>query len=113
MPVAETEDALERLRRLGAVDDERFARRTAAALAARGLGDAAIMSRLVREGVDRTLAGDAVDALEPEAERAAALTVRKDPGARTARWLSARGFSVDSIAHALPSVAQTDAAELG
>jgi regulatory protein len=103
-------EALATLRRLGAVDDDRFASAGAASLAERGYGDAAILFRLEREGVELELAARAVDALEPEQERARRLVERRGATARTARWLAARGFTRDSVEAA---IADDAAAELG
>jgi SOS response regulatory protein OraA/RecX len=110
---AEADDALETLRRLGAVDDERVAHGVAEALADRGYGDDAILLRLEREGIERALALTAVSELRPEAERAALLAGRRGPGPGTARWLRSRGFAADSVDHAVATVAESDAAELG
>ena len=49
---AEREAALETLARTGLLDDRRFAEARAAALAARGAGDALVRHELVRAGVD-------------------------------------------------------------
>jgi regulatory protein len=110
--VAEDEavDAVETLRRLGAVDDERFADAGATSLAERGYGDAAIAFRLDREGVSRELAERAVSALEPETERARQLVARRGATAKTARWLASRGFGPDSVEAA---IAEGEGAELG
>ena len=102
--------AVETLRRIGAVDDDRFASAGAASLAERGYGDAAILFRLEREGVERELAVSAVEALEPEPERARRLVERRGATTRTARWLTARGFAGDSVEAA---IAEGAAAELG
>ena len=101
--VAEDEavEAVETLRRLGAVDDERLAVAGAASLAERGYGDAAIAFRLEREGVSRELAERAVSALEPETERARQLVARRGATAKTARWLASRGFAQDSVEAAI------------
>jgi SOS response regulatory protein OraA/RecX len=110
--VAENEavEALETLKRLGAVDDERFAEAGAASLAERGYGDAAIEFRLEREGLSRELAERAVSALEPETERARQLIDRRGASAKTARWLASRGFAPDSVEAA---IAEGQGAELG
>ena len=110
--VAEDEavEAVETLRRLGAVDDERFAEAGASSLADRGYGDAAIAYRLEREGVSRELLERAVSALEAETERARRLTARRGATAKTARWLASRGFSPDSVEAA---IAEGEGAELG
>jgi SOS response regulatory protein OraA/RecX len=55
----EREEAVATLRRQGALDDDRFARSRAAALAERGFGDRAIAFRLEQEGIAPELA-DAV-----------------------------------------------------
>jgi SOS response regulatory protein OraA/RecX len=110
--VAEEEavEAVETLRRLGAVDDERFAEAGAASLAERGYGNAAIAFRLEREGVSRELAEGVVSALEPETERARQLMARRGATAKTARWLTSRGFAPDSVQAA---IAEREGAELG
>jgi SOS response regulatory protein OraA/RecX len=109
----EADEALETLRRVGALDDERFADRAADALAARGYGDGAILFRLEREGIGRDLAAAAVGKLRSESERAAQLAARRGPSPKTARWLARRGFGTDVIAAAVPAVAGEAAAELG
>jgi SOS response regulatory protein OraA/RecX len=106
----EAVEAVETLRRLGAVDDERFAEAGAASLVERGYGDAAIAFRLEREGVTRELAERAVSALEPENERAGRLVARRGATAKTARWLASRGFASDSVEAA---IAKGEGAELG
>jgi SOS response regulatory protein OraA/RecX len=110
--VAEDEavEAVETLRRLGAVDDERFAVTGAVSLAERGYGDAAIVFRLEREGVTRELVERAVAALEPESERAERLVAHRGATAKTARWLASHGFASDSVEAA---IAKGEGAELG
>ena len=93
----ERDEAVATLRRHGAVDDVRFAHARASAFAERGLGDAAIAFRLEREGIDADTSASALAVLEPECERARRLTERRGTGARTARWLAARGFAPESI----------------
>jgi SOS response regulatory protein OraA/RecX len=110
VPEDEAGEAVETLRRLGALDDERFAQAGAVSLAERGFGDAAIAFRLEREGVTRELAERAIAALEPEAERALRLAARRGATAKTARWLASRGFSSDSVEAA---IAKSEGAELG
>jgi len=90
-------DVLERLERAGYLDDERLARRRAAILAARGAGDALIRDDLERRGIPRELAEGAVDTLEPEAQRAARIVERRGRSAKTARYLTARGFGDDAL----------------
>jgi SOS response regulatory protein OraA/RecX len=110
---AERGEAVATLRRVGALDDERFARSHAGALAERGLGDAAIAFALARTGVDPALAEQSLAELEPEGARAKRLAARRQPTAKTARWLAGRGFSVESIESAVPGIAETGTAELG
>jgi regulatory protein len=109
----EREEAIAKLRDLGAIDDERFARCRAAGLSERGLGNAAIAFELEREGVEHALVGQVVAELEPETQRAARLAKKRGQTARTARWLAARGFGDESIEHALPGIAEIGPAELG
>jgi SOS response regulatory protein OraA/RecX len=104
------EETIAALRRQGALDDGRFAHARAAALAERGLGDAAIAFRLERDGIDREQSAPALAALEPERNRAVRLVERRGRGARTARWLAARGFAPESIEIA---IAPSEEPELG
>jgi len=110
---SEREEAVATLRRHGALDDERFAHARAAALADRGLGDAAIAFRLERDGIEPTSVEAALAALEPERDRAVRLTARRGATAKTARWLAARGFAAESVESALAGVADEDGLELG
>ena len=95
-PAARAE-ALETLARAGLVDDGRYARNRAEALAGRGYGDAAIAAELERNGIPPDLAAEALGGLEPEAERARAIVRRRGAGGRTLRYLSGRGFSEDAL----------------
>ena len=106
----EREETVATLRRHGALDDGRFAVARAAALAERGLGDAAIAFRLERDGVDQEQSAAALAALEPERDRAVRLAGRRGTGARAARWLAARGFAPESIETA---IAPSQGPELG
>lgn len=110
---ADAAAAIDVLRRLGALDDARFALRSAESLARRGYGDAAIAARLRREGVEHELAAEAIAALEPEHERAAALAERRSGGLRTARWLAGRGFAPEAVEAATRQIAGTDIPGLG
>jgi regulatory protein len=95
----ERADALDMLERVGYVDDARFATARAESLAGRGYGDEAIRHDLI-EGhrVDAAVAADAVDALEPELERARALVDRLGRSPKTARHLARKGFGDDALA---------------
>jgi SOS response regulatory protein OraA/RecX len=98
---AAREQALAVLTRAGVVDDRRVAENRAAALAARGYGDAAIRHDLSRRGLEPDAIAAAVARLEAEADRAAELVARRGPGPRTARYLASHGFGEDACASAL------------
>jgi regulatory protein len=98
----EREEALETLRRVGYVDDARFAERRARQLADRGWGNAGIAADLERQGVDAGAAAAAIALLEPEAERARAIVARRGRSPKTAAYLLRHGFEADAVA---PSVA--------
>ena len=93
--------ALETLERVGYVDDARFAAARAAALADRGLGDAAIRDDLEASGIDGPVVGDALASLTPEAERAATIAENEGRTVKTAARLARKGFSEESIEAAL------------
>jgi SOS response regulatory protein OraA/RecX len=95
-PAAQTE-SLATLGRAGLVDDERFSRNRAAALADRGFGDAGIRHDLSRQGVPPELVEAALVELEPEGERARRIVERRGPGPRTARYLAGKGFCEDAV----------------
>jgi SOS response regulatory protein OraA/RecX len=109
----ERDEAVAALRRYGALDEERFACARAAALAERGLGDAAIAFSLERDGIGRERSVSALAALEPERDRAVRLAANRGATARTARWLAGRGFAAESIDAAVASVADDEWLELG
>jgi len=90
-------EALAALERAGLVDDARVAAGRAQALAERGYGDAAIRAALEREGLAAELVTEALATLEPEAARAGRLLERRGAGARTLRWLAARGFEASTL----------------
>jgi regulatory protein len=94
---AERRETIERLERAGAVDDARFARARAAALASRGRGDEAIRHDLEARGVGPEAAAAAVDELEQETERARRVSQRLGGGLKAARALARRGFGEDAI----------------
>jgi regulatory protein len=101
VPRAAAAESLAALQRAGAVDDARVARVRAHALADRGYGDEAIRHRLLTEGLDEGLVGEAVAELPGEAERAAPLIERRGTGPRTARYLAGRGFGEEALEAAL------------
>jgi regulatory protein len=94
---AAVEESLAVLSRAGLVDDARFARTRAGSLAERGYGDAAIRYDLERRGVNSQLVQQALDSLEGEGERARRLVERRGLGARTARYLAAKGFGEGAV----------------
>lgn len=90
-------DALATLERTGLIDDRRFAESRAAVLAERGAGDALVRHDLARAGIDDDLVADAIASLEPESARALRIAERRGFTAKTARYLSGKGFSQESI----------------
>jgi regulatory protein len=104
----ERADALARLERVGYLDDERFARTRAEALAARGFGDAGIRFDLEAHGVAVELAASALEALTPEPDRAAALVERFGRTQKTAARLARKGFRAESLETALGDIARHD-----
>ena len=79
------------------MDDERFARSRAEQLAARGSGDALIRHDLEGRGIAAEHIEAALDALEPERERAARLAEQRGRSVKTARYLASRGFGADAL----------------
>ena len=90
-------EALDTLERVGYVDDDRFAKARAEALAARGYGDEWIRHDLGRHGVEGEAAEAALAGLAPERERAAAVIERLGPGPKTAAHLGRKGFGEDAL----------------
>jgi regulatory protein len=105
-------DALDTLERIGYVDDLRFARTRAEALAGRGYGDQWIRHELARHGVDADTAAAAVGLLAPEAARAASVVQRLGAGRRTAAHLARKGFAEDAVETALAGEWQGEPPEL-
>ena len=91
-------------KRLGYLDDERFALGRAQTLAARGFGDAAIACDLEEAGLEPGLVEQALGSLSPEPERARALVPSLGSDARAARILARKGFAPESVEIALPEV---------
>jgi SOS response regulatory protein OraA/RecX len=102
------EEALAWLRERGYVDDERFARRRAAVLARRGIGDAGIRDDLERRGIDSNAIGAALAAVEPEAVRAKRVADGFGNGRRAWGVLARKGFGEASIEAALARVVAHD-----
>jgi SOS response regulatory protein OraA/RecX len=95
------QESLEVLSRAGIVDDARFARLRAEALAGRGYGDAAIRHDLEQQGVAGEIVQASLEELEPERERARRIVERRGSGPRTARYLASKGFGEDILEAAL------------
>ena len=95
-PAARAE-MIERLTEAGAVDDARFARSRARALANRGAGDSLVRHDLETRGIAAVAVEAAIESLEPEHVRAARLCARRGAGPKTARYLARKGFSDDAI----------------
>jgi SOS response regulatory protein OraA/RecX len=90
-------EAVEAVQRAGLVDDHRFARGRAELLARRGSGDLLIADDLECQGVPPVIAAETIAALDPEAERAAALIAALGRTPQTARRLAARGFAEETL----------------
>jgi SOS response regulatory protein OraA/RecX len=90
-------ETIERLTAAGAVDDERFARSRAQALADRGAGNRLVRHDLETRGIEPSLIEAAIDELEPESVRAVRICARRGTGPKTARYLARKGFSEDVI----------------
>jgi SOS response regulatory protein OraA/RecX len=102
VPPSAAAEALETLTKAGIVEDGRFARTRAEALAGRGFGDEAIRHDLEAQGVAGEVIQEALEALTPEEGRARAIVERLGPGARTARYLAGKGFGEAALEAAAP-----------
>lgn len=94
---AATRAALGQLHEHGLLDDARYARGRAAALAARGAGNALIRHDLERSGVALEEVEEVLASLEPERVRAEAIVRRRGGGPRTARYLRSKGFDDELV----------------
>lgn len=94
---AQRAEALATLKRAGVVDDERYARNRALALAGRGAGDAAIRYDLEQHGVAGELVEEALAGLEPEQQRADRIVSARGRSPATARFLARKGFGEDLV----------------
>jgi regulatory protein len=93
----ERPEALDRLERLGYVDDGRFAASRAAALANRGQGDAAIRFDLRGRGIAEEAIESALAELAPEVERAVELAEQLGRTPKVAARLRRKGFDADAL----------------
>lgn len=108
---ADIDEAIERLRTAGHLDEAGLARRRSASRAEAGYGPARIRADLARRGIPRALQEAALRELEvdwvgravAELERRFGPARSSDPGerARRARFLAARGFDAATIGRAL------------
>jgi regulatory protein len=94
-------DALDTHERVGYVDDGRFAGARAEALAHRGYGDEWIRHDLGEHGVAAEAIAEAIEALVPEADRAAAVVERLGRTPKTGAHLARKGFGEDALEAAL------------
>ncbi|HEY4977222.1 MAG TPA: RecX family transcriptional regulator [Gaiellaceae bacterium] len=95
-PIAR-EEAIEVLEQARYLNDQSYALERAASLAERGYGDVAVHYTLEQERVDSELIELAVAALEPELERAWAMTTKIPDRKRLLGRLARRGFSAETI----------------
>ena len=95
-PAAQAE-SLATLGRAGLVDDERFCRNRATALAERSFGDAGIRHDLGCQGIPAELVEAAMGELEPETVRARRIVERRGSGPQTARYLAGKGFGEEAV----------------
>ena len=93
-PMARAE-TVTRLAEARVVDDARLARQRASTLAERGAGDELIRYDLATRGIAPAAVEEALQALDPERERAERIVSRRGPGPRTARYLARKGFPED------------------
>jgi len=93
----ERPEALDRLERLGYVDDARFAATRAAALADRGQGDAAIRFDLRGRGIAEEAIETALAGLASEVERAVQLAEQLGRTPKAAARLRRKGFGADAL----------------
>jgi SOS response regulatory protein OraA/RecX len=100
VPGRAAEESIGMLTGAGLVDDARLASNRAERMAERGYGDAAIRHDLERRGLSADIAEEALRALEPEEDRARRIVAERGAGARTARYLAARGFAAEALEQA-------------
>jgi regulatory protein len=104
-------DALDTLERVGYVDDARYAAARAESLASRGYGDEAVRAFLGTDGLAAEVVEEAIGALEPEADRAAALAARLGATRRVAAQLARKGFAEEALERAFPGAFADGVAE--
>src|SRR5919201_186444 len=94
---AQRRETLERLRRAGFVDDERFSLGRARALAERGNGNAAIRADLEERGIEPEAIKRALEGLEPEEGRAERILGARGRSRATLRYLARKGFGEELV----------------
>ena len=102
---AAREEALGSLEAAGLLDDARVAESRAGELARRGYGDTAIRADLRRRRIDSEKVTAAIEALEPEVERARRAVEGKERTPAMLRRLASRGFSRDTLEDLAASLA--------
>jgi regulatory protein len=105
VPEAARGEALAALEASGVVDDSRVAEIRAEELARRGYGDFAIRSDLRRRRIPDDMVTAAIEALEPESERAGRVVAAHGAAPAVLRRLAARGFSRDTLEDLASAVA--------
>jgi len=111
--------ALERLSRLGYLDDAALARREAERLrAARGLGRAAVGAELRRKGAPASEIGELLEGISDDDEEERALAVgrrwlrsRRGGAAALARHLDRKGYAASVIRRTLAELTAAEASE--
>ena len=93
----DAQEAVDRLREVGYVNDARYAEARAEALVERGYGDEAVRFELEREGLAADQIAAALLALPPERERATAFLLKARTPLAGIRRLAAKGFSADAL----------------
>ena len=91
------QEALDRARASGYLDDSRVARERARRLADRGSSDTAIRLDLHRRGLPTRVVESVLDDLPPESERAERLAEKLGGGPRAARALARKGYPEDVV----------------
>lgn len=99
----ERREALETLSRAGFLDDARLAASRAESLGARNFGDDAIRSDLIHRGIEAELVEEALGVISPESERASRILGERGWTAATARRLTRKGFSADTVESLFPA----------
>jgi regulatory protein len=97
----DAELASSRLTQAGYQSDERAAEERARVLAARLQGDLAIRVDLRRRGISEVEVESALEGIDPESARAAALARRSSSAEQLARALHRKGYTDDTIEAAL------------